>query len=257
MSASPAPPQQYIVADDDDVNDEDIPGFTQPSVHGGQLPPTPGARAPLEPVILTPNPALSGNIGSSSGTSTEGQSNSTRQQYGGVRLETRYTGADTLDEPVTATIARDLLSIYSKLLQVLYPRRAGAGREVLRDWDLWGPLVLCLALGILLSINAPPTQSLGVFTGVVVIVSIGSLVVTLNAKLLGGRVSLFQSLCVLGYCIFPLVLAAIISTFVRVLYVRAPIALAAWAWCVWAAANFLDGTKLEQQRVLLAVYPLL
>ncbi|KAF8754292.1 Yip1 protein [Rhizoctonia solani] len=122
MSASPAPPQQYIVADDDDVNDEDIPGFTQPSVHGGQLPPTPGARAPLEPVILTPNPALSGNIGSSSGTSTEGQSNSTRQQYGGVRLETRYTcsflalrphdspffnrytGADTLDEPVTATI---------------------------------------------------------------------------------------------------------------------------------------------------------
>ncbi|KAJ1307542.1 hypothetical protein OPQ81_001639 [Rhizoctonia solani] len=241
MSASPAPPQQYIVADDDDVNDEDIPGFTQPSIHGGSAPPTPGAKAPLEPVVLTPNPALSGNIGN----------------MGGVRLETRYTGADTLDEPVTATIARDLLSIYSKLLQVLYPRRTGAGREVLRDWDLWGPLILCLALGILLSINAPPTQSLGVFTSVVVIVSIGSLVVTLNAKLLGGRVSLFQSLCVLGYCIFPLVLAAIISTFVRVLYIRAPIALAAWVWCVWAAMNFLDGTKLEQQRVLLAVYPLL
>ncbi|CAE6410168.1 unnamed protein product [Rhizoctonia solani] len=188
MSALPTPPQQYIVADDDDVNDEDIPGFTQPSVHGGPPHSTPGAKVSLEPVVLTPNPALSGNIGSSSGTGTGGHSNSTRQQYGGVKLETRYTGADTLDEPVTATIARDLLSIYSKLLQVLYPRRAGAGREVLRDWDLWGPLVLCLALGILLSINAPPTQSLGVFTGVVVIVSIGSLVVTLNAKLLGGRV---------------------------------------------------------------------
>ncbi|CCO28938.1 Protein YIP4 AltName: Full=YPT-interacting protein 4 [Rhizoctonia solani AG-1 IB] len=208
MSALPAPPQQYIVADDDDVNDEDIPGFTQPSIYGGPPPSTPGTKAPLEPVVLTPNPALSGNIGSSSGTGTGGHSNSTRQQYGGVRLETRYAGADTLDEPVTATIARDLLSIYSKLLQVLYPRRAGAGREVLRDWDLWGPLVLCLALGILLSINVA-------------------------------------------------VLAAIISTFVRVLYVRAPIALAAWAWCVWAAVNFLDGTKLEQQRVLLAVYPLL
>ena len=36
--------------------------------------------------------------------------------------------------------------------------------------------------------KAPPKQSLGVFSGVVVIVSIGSLVVTLNAKLLGGRV---------------------------------------------------------------------
>ncbi|EUC64791.1 YIPF6 protein [Rhizoctonia solani AG-3 Rhs1AP] len=257
MSASPAPPQHYIVADDDDVNDEDIPGFTQPAIHGGPTSPALGVNAPLEPVVLTPNPALSGNIGSSNGAGGAGHSNNTRQQYAGVRLETRYAGADTLDEPVTATITRDLLSIYSKLLQVLYPRRAGASREVLRDWDLWGPLVLCLALGILLSINAPPTQSLGVFTGVVVIVSIGSLVVTLNAKLLGGRVSLFQSLCVLGYCTFPLVLAAIISTFVRVLYVRAPIALAAWAWCVWAAVNFLDGTKLEQKRILLAVYPLL
>ena len=28
--------------------------------------------------------------------------------------------------------SRDLLSIYSKLIQVLYPRRTGVGREVLR-----------------------------------------------------------------------------------------------------------------------------
>lgn len=89
MSVSPAPPQQYIVADDDDVNDEDIPGFTQPSIHGGPVPPTPGAKAPLEPVVLTPNPALSGNIGSSSGAGTTGHSTNTRQQYGGIRLETR------------------------------------------------------------------------------------------------------------------------------------------------------------------------
>lgn len=55
---------------------------------------------------------------------------------------------DTLDEPVTATIvsltnlllsrrltpyqARDLLSIYSKLVHVLYPRKS-SGREVLRS----------------------------------------------------------------------------------------------------------------------------
>ena len=99
--------------------------------------------------------------------------------------------------------------------------RKGAGREVLRsvtahkchgpqqgslffgrDWDLWGPLILCLMLGILLSINvsvffthscllraddvghpqAPKNQSLGVFTSVIVIVCVGSLVVTIQAK---------------------------------------------------------------------------
>jgi len=91
---------------------------------------------------------------------------------------------------------------------------------------------------------------------VVVIVSVGSLVVTLNAKLLGGRVSFFQSLCVLGYCIFPLVLAAVMAAFVHILWIRAPVAIGAWAWSVWAAMNFFDGTKIEEQRVLLAVYPI-
>lgn len=45
--------------------------------------------------------------------------------------------------------------------------------------------------------------------------------------------SFFQGLCVLGYCIAPLDIAAFISCFVRIIYVRAPIALLAWAWCIW------------------------
>jgi len=141
-------------------------------------------------------------------------------------------------------------------VQVLYPRKA-VGREVLKDWDLWGPLILVLCLGIMLSINAPPAQSIGVFTSVIVVCSLGALVVTIQAKLLGGRVSFFQGLCVLGYCIAPLDIAALVSCFVRLIYVRAPLAILAWVWSMWAAVNFLDGTKIESQRILLAVYPLL
>lgn len=87
--------------------------------------------------------------------------------------------------------------------------------------------------------------------------------------------SFFQGLCVLGYCIAPLDIAALISCFVRIIWVRTPVALLAWAWCIWgayekkmhsrvlkptskpASVNFLDGTRIEQQRILLAVYPLL
>ncbi|KIJ66973.1 hypothetical protein HYDPIDRAFT_85061 [Hydnomerulius pinastri MD-312] len=246
---------RFIEADeDDDLDEQDIPGFTipglaSPAVDKGK------SRAPEQLGQPTGNvpPAqgVSGNIGSSNG-----PANPTRQTVGGIRVETRYSGVDTLDEPVTTTIARDLLSIYSKLVQVLYPRRS-TGREVLRDWDLWGPLLLCLGLGIMLSVNAPASQALGLFTTVVVIVSVGSLVVTVQAKLLGGRVSFFQGLCVLGYCIAPLDIAALISCFVRIIWVRVPVALGAWAWCIWASVNFLDGTKIEQQRILLAVYPLL
>ncbi|KAI0342785.1 Yip1-domain-containing protein [Trametopsis cervina] len=254
---------QFIQADDDDDLDEDaIPGFAHPAIASTpqtaafdkgkgrateQLGPPSGNAGPLR------SPSLSGNIGSAPAAAPA----SSRRMVGGVQVESRSTGIDTLDEPITTTIGRDLLSIYTKLVQVLYPPRGGASREVLRDWDLWGPFVLCLLLGILLSVNAPAAQSLGVFTSVVVIISLGSLVITVQAKLLGGRVSFFQGLCVFGYCVAPLNIAALISTFVHLLYVRIPIALAAWAWCVWAAVNFLDGTKIEQQRILLAVYPLL
>ncbi|KAJ3823139.1 hypothetical protein F5880DRAFT_1569259 [Lentinula raphanica] len=249
---------QFIQADDDDDFDEDnIPGFSHPGMPQSPQPDK-GKNRAREPEKLgmpsnvgNGSSSLSGNIGSSSGPQRPA-----RQTIGGIQVETRYTGVDTLDEPVSQTITRDLLSIYSKLIQVVYPRRS-SGREVLRDWDLWGPFMLCLLLGIMLSINAPQSQSLNVFTSVIVICSLGALAVTVQAKLLGGRVSFFQGLCVLGYCVAPLDLAALISCFVRVIYVRAPVALLAWAWCIWASVNFLDGTKIEPQRILLAVYPLL
>lgn len=52
----------------------------------------------------------------------------------------RYTGTDTLDEAVSVTIMRDLNAIGSKIVQVLNPTGKNA---VLRDWDLWGPLIVC------------------------------------------------------------------------------------------------------------------
>ncbi|KJA26248.1 hypothetical protein HYPSUDRAFT_36517 [Hypholoma sublateritium FD-334 SS-4] len=256
---------QFIQADDDDddLDEENIPGFSHPGLSYSPSADKGKSRATFIPDQLAsattsnarpqPSPAVSGNIGTASqGTARTAN----RQTLGGVQIETRFSGGDTLDEPVTTTIARDLMSIYTKLVQVLYPRRSN-GREVLRDWDLWGPLLLCLLLGIMLSINAPPTQALGVFTSVIVICSLGALAVTVQAKLLGGRVSFFQGLCVLGYCIAPLDIAALISCFVRIIWIRAPVALLGWAWSIWASVNFLDGTKISQPRILLAVYPLL
>ncbi|KAI9594800.1 hypothetical protein BDF19DRAFT_443681 [Syncephalis fuscata] len=91
---------------------------------------------------------------------------------------------DTLDEPVVVTIKRDLLNVWKKLQQVLLPN---GSREVLRDWDLWGPLMLCLTLAIILSFSAPKEQSAAIFTGIFVIIWCGSAVITINAKLLGGQ----------------------------------------------------------------------
>lgn len=88
---------------------------------------------------------------------------------------------------------RDLNSIYAKLILILYPPKGGHS-QLLRDWDLWGPLVICLALAIVLSLDAPQDQSMQVFSLVISLITVGSVVVTVNSKLLGGKVSFFQSL---------------------------------------------------------------
>ncbi|GAB5585610.1 hypothetical protein Unana1_00510 [Umbelopsis nana] len=165
-----------------------------------------------------------------------------------------YTGEDTLDEPVSVTIMRDLRQVAQKLRQVLYPQ---GDRNVLRDWDLWGPLILCLALAITLSAEAPADQAVAIFTGVFVIVWLGAAVVTLNAKVLGGAVSFFQSVCVIGYCLFPLVLVSFITIFVKTVWVRLPLAAVTFAWSTYASVGFLSESDVHlSNRRALAVYPL-
>ncbi|WVR07596.1 hypothetical protein IAU60_004638 [Kwoniella sp. DSM 27419] len=235
------PSQQIIQADDDDL---DALSFGQPAA-GGSTSPLPTHQ----PTAGPSNPSgVSGRMG---------QSAQPRQErgWGGVKTETRYTGESTLDEPVSATIMRDLNSIYAKLLQVLYPPKGG-NTQLLRDWDLWGPLVICLSLAIILSVDAPQEQSMQVFSLVISLITIGSVVVTINSKLLGGKVSFFQSLCVLGYAIAPILLASVLSLLVHNLFVRVPVSLACWAWSVWASMNFFNGTQLHESRIMLAVYPI-
>jgi len=58
---------------------------------------------------------------------------------------------------------------------------------VLGDWDLWGPLLFCLALSTLLSICAAEKQKTQVFAGVFSMVWVGEAVITSQIKLLGGN----------------------------------------------------------------------
>lgn len=48
---------------------------------------------------------------------------------------------------------RDLSAIGSKIVLILYPAGSSSSKAVLRDWDLWGPLVACLGLAVVLSVN--------------------------------------------------------------------------------------------------------
>ena len=52
------------------------------------------------------------------------------------------------------------------------------------------------------------------------LVSVGAIVLTVNVVLLGGTIGFFQSLCLLGYCLFPMDVAAIVCVAVKIMLVR-------------------------------------
>ncbi|KAF2731676.1 Yip1-domain-containing protein [Polyplosphaeria fusca] len=246
-----------------------------------------------DPIQSTSDRApLTGNMQSRSGGSASTQ-NYLTSTIGG---EDRRAPTNTIDETVWQTLSRDLLAIWEKMRQVLYPKyllggmmqqgggiaaaergegdgfgggiRGMVGRwpdadallqggmsEGLRDWDLWGPLVFCLLLSLFLSISKETQKDL-VFSGVFAMVWIGEAVVTLQIKLLGGNISFFQSISIIGYTLFPLVIASMLSAIGLPSIVRIPVYLVLVAWSLAAGVSIMGGSGVVRNRVGIAVYPL-
>lgn len=236
---------------------------------------------------------LTGNIQSSSSRTAPINQNYLTSTIPG---EDRRAPQNTLDESVWDTVSRDLLAVWEKMKQVLWPKyllggmltRSGAGMgdvesqgfgrdlrglvgrwpdadgilqggmsEGLRDWDLWGPLIFCLLLSMFLSIRASKAQTDVVFSGVFSLVWIGEAVVTLQIKLLGGNISFMQSVSIIGYTLFPLVIASVLSAVGLPTIARIPVYIVLVAWSMAAGVSILGGSGVVKNRVGLAVFPLL
>lgn len=255
------------------------------------------ADDPLHDTDTTP---LRGNI-QAQASSSRGGGLSGNYLTSSIPGEDRRAAQNTIDETVWETLSRDLLAVWEKMRQVLWPKylmggmlqRGGGGiggaaergestgfggggglrnlvgrwpdadtvlqggmSEGLRDWDLWGPLIFCLLLSFFLAMRAKGEQSDLVFSGVFCIVWIGEAVVTLQIKLLGGNISFFQSVCIIGYTLFPLVIAALLSALGLPTIARIPVYLVLIAWSLAAGISILGGSGVLKNRVGIAVYPL-
>uniref|UniRef100_A0A674GKZ5 Protein YIPF n=1 Tax=Taeniopygia guttata TaxID=59729 RepID=A0A674GKZ5_TAEGU len=156
---------------------------------------------------------------------------------------------------------RDLKAVGKKFVHVMYPRKSSA---LLRDWDLWGPLVLCVSLALMLQGGSADSKDDGgpQFAEVFVIIWFGAVVITLNSKLLGGTISFFQSLCVLGYCVMPLTVAMLVCRLVLLagagtvsFIIRLIVVGAMFAWSTLASTAFLADSQ-PPNRKALVVYPI-
>jgi hypothetical protein len=78
-------------------------------------------------------------------------------------------------------------------------------------------------------------------------------------QVLGGQVSIFQAVCVMGYCMFPLVVAAVVIAAVALagyngILFRGLLMLLTFLWSSWASVGFM-GALVHPSRKLLSVYP--
>lgn len=163
---------------------------------------------------------------------------------------------NTLDEPIRATFARDLKRVGANLVLVAAPfggRARDAQTAALRNWDLWGPMTFALLLAVALSAGSPKPGA--VFSLVFGLCAGGAVVLTANVVLLGGNIGFFQSLCLLGYCLFPLDVAAFVAGAVPLVAVKWIAVAVGLVWASWAAVPFVGGSVPPARRAL-AVYPL-
>ncbi|CAL5376633.1 unnamed protein product [Camellia sinensis] len=166
---------------------------------------------------------------------------------------------NTLTEPVWDTVKRDLSRIVSNLKLVVFPNpfRDDPGKA-LRDWDLWGPFFFIVFLGLVLSWSASVKKKLfdHVFAVAFALLAAGAVILTLNVLLLGGHIIFFQSLSLLGYCLFPLDIGALICMLKDNVILKIVVVCVTLAWSSWAAYPFMS-TAVNPRRKALALYPVL
>jgi hypothetical protein len=175
-----------------------------------------------------------------------------------TKLKTEINTIDynTLNESICTTLARDLNRIKTKLFIVIVPFSSKEKERELRHWDLWGPFLICLLLGFILMIkgSSPTIVIVTVFT----IFWIGSCIITINTTLLGGEISYLQCMCLIGYCIFPITLGALLNkVFLSFLpgYVKIIIAAFSFLWSIKASTSFLTASIPDNKKKL-ALYPI-
>ncbi|KAA8496490.1 Protein YIPF6 [Porphyridium purpureum] len=175
-------------------------------------------------------------------------------------MEPSADGDFTIDESVAASVFRDIALVARRMGLVFLPGLSSLRAE-LRDWELWGPLFICMSLAVILSVQATDAASV-VFSIVFLIVWVGSAIVTMNAQLLGARISFFQTVCLLGYCVFPLLISSslclIFNHFLtRSLAVVLRFSVVAFSilWSILAAGGFLSDAEIPPGKLGLALYP--
>ena len=161
----------------------------------------------------------------------------------------------TLDEPITTTLKRDLINILNKIKYVAVPKMTEKKLEELYNWDLWGPLIFCFLYSIALSTGNTNSET-SIFVLIFTIFWVGGFVITFNEKFLGSNIGICQTLSLLGYGMFPIIVAGIIIGFCGInnIYIKLILVIVGLIWSILASHGFFS-SLVEPDKKMLAVFP--
>jgi len=161
---------------------------------------------------------------------------------------------NTLNESILTTIKRDLSLIYTKMKYVINPFISKELKNShIRQWDLWGPLLFNMFLAFTLSFDTKEKSQMT--TLIFIIFWIGGVILYLNANFLGVKASIFQMLCLLGYCLFPLNISAVIVTIFNLNDIlRLIVVIFTLIWSIHSSSDYLKLITNSEQRYLV-LYP--
>ena len=152
----------------------------------------------------------------------------------------------------------EFMRIIYKLFYAIIPRFS-ANKEInLKQWDLFGPLFFTIFLSYFLNVSKDTEQMSKTFIIVFCLMWLGGSIVTINTILLGSHITLFQSLSILGYCIFPILLASMINYFFKSYFkfgIKVAIAFIAYIWCCFSSVSFMSDV-LGQEKKGLGLFPI-
>lgn len=162
----------------------------------------------------------------------------------------------TLSEPIKTTIKRDFSKILSKITLVLIPKESNYNSQTIKDWDLWGPLIISILLSLLIGYNKDQDTGL-LFIIIFFIIWIGGFIITLNAQFLGSNINLFQSICLIGYCISPFLICGFIIKVMYFLHIFIHISISIIGF-IWAclSSNAYMSLIVDPSKKILACYPI-
>ena len=118
-------------------------------------------------------------------------------------------------------------------------------------------MLFCMMMALTLSFTHKKEADV-IFATIFVLIWSGASIITVNTKLLGSKISFFQSISLIGYCVFPIAMASLVLALTGNIipsFFRAGLVMGSMIWGIASSLAYLTNS-IPPEKLILAIYPI-